>query len=96
MSTLHTIARSPRSSLLSSCQGVLNQGDAILFIEDGVYYCLDNDALAALPRSCRVFALREDIQARGLAARLPAGVERVSTKKFVGLCCDFDKVVNWF
>lgn len=96
MSVLHTIARSPRSALLNSCQPTLAQSDALLLLEDGVYYCLDGQALASLPKGCRVFALREDVRARGLADKLPAAVERVSTKKFVALCCDFDKVVNWF
>ena len=39
MSSLHTINRSPDSNLLESCIKVVSAGDAILFIEDGVYHC---------------------------------------------------------
>lgn len=39
MSSLHTISRSPQHELLEACLKVINPGDEILFIEDGVYYC---------------------------------------------------------
>lgn len=96
MSVLHTIARAPDSGLLDACVPVLNPGDAILFIEDGVYHCLAADWLSGYPKACRVLGLREDIQARGLKERCAEQIEIVGTKKFVQLCCDFDKVVNWF
>jgi len=96
VSTLHTIARAPRSDLLSSCLELCGKKDAILFIEDGVYYCLAAEQLTQLPEACKLFALREDMTARGLQAKSPARVELVSTRTFVELCCQYDKVVNWF
>ena len=42
MSTLHTISKSPKSQLLSECLPLVNKGDGILFIEDGVYYCANS------------------------------------------------------
>lgn len=96
MSTLHTIARSPHSKLLASCLQLLGQKDAILFIEDGVFHCLQADCLASVPETCKLFALREDLAARGLQDKKQGVVESVSTRTFVDLCCRYDKVVNWF
>ena len=96
MSTLHTLSKSPQSGLLASCLSGFSQGDALLFLEDGVFHCLDKDLLASLPKGNRFFALKEDLRARGLENKLPANIDAISTKKFIALCCSFDKVVNWF
>lgn len=96
MSTLHTIARSPQSELLTSCLQLLGKKDAILFIEDGVFHALAPALLAQIPDSVPVFALREDIAARGLQDKKPSQMDSVSTRTFVDLCCRYDKVVNWF
>lgn len=96
MSTLHTIARSPRSDLLSSCLTLLGKKDAILFIEDGVFYALAPDQLAQVPDNIALYILREDIAARGLQVKKPKKLDSVSTRTFVDLCCRYDKVVNWF
>lgn len=96
MTTLHTIARSPQSDLLDSCLQLLDHKDAILFIEDGVFYSLRSDCLAQIPESCKLFALREDLAARGVQDKKQPAVESVSTRTFVDLCCHYDRVVNWF
>lgn len=96
MSTLHTLSRSPNSGLLADCLKTLGKGDSILFIEDGVYHCLQAEYLQPIPERVKLFALREDLQARGLVDRLPDAVDSVNTKRFVSLCCDHDKVMNWF
>lgn len=96
MSSLHTLSRSPASALLRDCLKTLGKGDAILFIEDGVYHCLQPELLQEIPARIKVFALREDLQARGLVDRLPEAIDSISSKRFVALCCDHDKVINWF
>jgi len=96
MSTLHTIAKSPDSRLLDSCQPLLSQGDAVLLLEDGVLYASRSDLLDGLSSKRKVYALREDINARGLQDKLSSQVEVISTRRFVQLCCDHKKVINWF
>jgi len=96
MSILHTISRSPSSSLLESCSSLMQDGDAILFIEDGAYYCNDDAALNKLDTNTRLFTLRDDMVARGLRDRCSAKAEPISIDRFVEICCEYDKVVSWF
>lgn len=45
----------------------------------------------------RVYALREDLQARGIAAeQLPAHIEPIAYKDFVALVCTHARTVSWF
>lgn len=45
----------------------------------------------------RVYALGEDLQARGIAAeQLPAHIESIVYKDFVALVCTFARTVSWF
>ncbi len=45
----------------------------------------------------RVYALGEDLQARGIAAeQLPAHIEPIAYKDFVDLVCTFARTVSWF
>lgn len=94
MSTLHTISKSPQSGILQSCLAVIGAEDAILFIEDGVYHCAS--PLVVENEAPRLYALREDMLARGTLGRLHDGVEPVDSARFVELCCEHDKVVSWF
>lgn len=96
MSCLHTINASPESSLLKSCLNVINAGDAILFIEDGVYYCASPIALEAIDNTVKVYGLREDMLARATLGKTQDSIEAIDTARFVELCCEHDKVVSWF
>ena len=96
MSCLHTISRSPSQGLLQTCASVLQAGDAVLFIEDGVYHCLQYDPWPALHSQVKIFGLSEDIQARGLLSGCSSAIEIVNYDRFVALCCEHNKVVSWF
>lgn len=96
MSCLHTINTSPGSKLLRSCLNVINSDDAILFIEDGVYYCASPVDLQTIDKTVRVYGLREDMLARAILSRTSDTIEAIDTSRFVELCCKFDKVVSWF
>ncbi len=96
MSSLHTINRSPDSNLLESCIKVVSAGDAILFIEDGVYHCILLTNLPTIAETVRVYGLREDMLARATLSKTMDRVEAIDTARFVGLCCEHDKVVSWF
>lgn len=45
----------------------------------------------------RVYALKEDLQARGIAHdSLPASIEPITYAEFVALVCEHQKSVSWF
>ena len=96
MSSLHTINRSPSRGLLDTCASILQQGDAVLFIEDGVYHCLQQDGWPDLPSGVSVYSLKEDMCARGILDRNSTSAESISYDRFVELCCEYDKTVSWF
>lgn len=94
LSTLHTVNKSAfGSEALASCLHVARSGDAILLLEDGVYNAVDVPA----PVGIRIYALQEDLQARGIAAeQLPSHVEPIAYKDFVALVCTHRRTVSWF
>lgn len=99
ISTLHTVNKSAfGSDSLASCLLVARFGDAILLLEDGVYNAVDTSVLVrASSEGIRIYALWEDLQARGIAAeQLSAHVEPIVYKDFVTLVCTHARTVNWF
>lgn len=96
MNILHTVSQSPKSRLLESCLNIVSDGDAILFIEDGVYYCKREDLLEQITNTVKCFGLKEDLIARGLQIKGESTVENASYRKFVELCVNYDKVISWF
>lgn len=95
MSTLFTISKAPSSGLLENCLSVTRPGDAILFIEDGVYYCQTAMQLS-VSSDVKMYCLKEDITARGLGDRKTESVETASIDDFVTLSVHHDKTVSWF
>jgi sulfur relay protein TusB/DsrH len=65
--------------------------DQILFIEDGVYALLGDEALNS--RS-EVYALEIDVESRGLSKKIRCKV--ISYEDFVTLCVETDQIKNWF
>jgi tRNA 2-thiouridine synthesizing protein B len=81
---------------LESCLASAKEDDALLFLEDGVYYSSHNSIDVKTPQNMSVFALREDISARGLDQLVLSKIEIVNYRAFVNLCVRYDKVINWF
>lgn len=102
MSTLHTVNKSPFDQrTLHACIDVCQPGDAILLIEDGVYGALhaspEADALQRLMGSgVEVFALKHDLQARGLLERTADTIQVVGYTEFVTLCVTHKTVQSWY
>lgn len=97
---LHTVNKSPSErNALDSCLRHARAGDAILLIEDGVYAAL-RDSLCT-PRmqealqSLRVYALRPDVEARGIEAKLLERIELVDYGGFVDLTVEYSPVMAW-
>ena len=92
MTLLHTL-NSP--ALLETCLRAARAGDRLLLHEDGVYCAIDPDLMSRISE-LSVFALDDVLLARGLGTSLDSAVKPVSLAGFVGLCCEADKVINWF
>jgi len=101
MSTLHTINKSPfdRNSF-ASCMRVISDGDAILFIEDGIYAATAgtsfSDAVKAATNSHTVYVLGPDLSARGMSNDgVVEGINVVDYEGFVDLVVEHDKTNSW-
>lgn len=98
MATLHILSHSPfTDSRLGSCLRILGSKDALLLCGDAVYALQDGSAqrqaLELMPDSIALYALDEDVQARGLVQ--PARLTLVDYPAFVALSCQYDKVNTW-
>jgi len=89
--TLHILNRGPnQSELLQHCLDALSTGDALLLIEDGVYWSCSHfsQRLAGID----LYVLQPDLQARGLS--LQTG-ESVDDEGFVDLTAAHSRSVSW-
>lgn len=96
MTTLHVLSHSPFSDTrLSSCLRLLGREDGLLLSGDAVYALKPGSAphAALEQRRPRLYALLEDLQARGLAAG--PGVVTLDYPGFVQVAIDYDKVNTW-
>lgn len=96
MATLHLVNHSASSSkALASCLAFARDGDVVLLTEDGVYSALPAVFSALDVRNVTVYALSEDVLARGLVDRLADQVETVSYETFVALTEAHNPIVPW-
>lgn len=98
MATLHMLSHSPfADSRLASCLRLLGAADAILLSGDAVYALQPGtanlQALQLMPASVALYALDEDLTARGLQA--PERAQVVDYPEFVELCTRYAKVNSW-
>lgn len=98
MATLHVLSHSPfADNRLTSCLKLLGADDGLLLTGDAVYALAPGTALqlqvAERVPAGRLFALTEDLNARGFPA--PNGVEAVDYPGFVELTIRFDRVNTW-
>ena len=90
---LHTINKT--GAAVTRCLEVLSNNDAILLLEDGVYLAQDNAVLQNMPETIKIFALSDDLSARGIANNVHENVSKVDWPGFVTLTTEYDKVVSW-
>ena len=101
MSVLHIVNKSPydRNSL-DTCLRLAKADSAILLIEDGIYAVQNNAAAAEQVRAAmkqhRVYALRPDLQARGISEdSMIDGITLIDYDGFVELTTEYDKLQSW-
>ena len=98
---LHTVNKSPFDhNTFETCLKFARQGSAVLLIEDGVYAAARDTAVSkqvqeAL-KSVSIYALKPDVEARGMQNRVMDGVRLVDYGGFVDLVAEHNAVQSWF
>jgi len=97
---LHTVNKSPfEHKTLQACLKFARQGSAVLLIEDGVYAAAKDttvskqvqEALKSVP----IYALKADVEARGMQTRVMDGIRLVDYEGFVDLVVQHNAVQSW-
>ena len=96
---LHIINKSPlANNALDSCLRVAQSGE-ILLIEDAVYAATSGNAFEARLREAmgrfKIYVLRPDLEARGVADRIIEGVSPVDYGGFVELTTTNKNCQSW-
>ena len=97
---LHTVNKSPfEHRALATCLKFARQGSAVLLIEDGVYAAAGNTAVSSQMqealKSVPIYALKPDVEARGLQTRVMDGIRLVDYEGFVDLVAEHSAVQSW-
>lgn len=96
---LHIVNKSPLDrNTLQSCLDAASEG-SLLLIEDGVYAATKGNAYAsklieAMSR-LKIYALKADLEARGMADRVLDGVTMVGYDGFVDLVAEYRTCQSW-
>lgn len=94
---LHTLRYSPWQCDIAELLRMLQPGDDLLLIQDGVIAALEGgrylESLLAAPIT--VYVLEEDIHARGLSAQISGSVVRVGYTDFVRLTVKHSAQMAW-
>jgi tRNA 2-thiouridine synthesizing protein B len=102
MSTLHTVNKSPyTNNTLSSCLRACAEGDGILLLEDGVFGATSsastaNELQSLIKNGVKVYALINDIKARGLEDKLSSHIKPIDYDTFVQLTIEHRRVQSWY
>jgi tRNA 2-thiouridine synthesizing protein B len=97
---LHTVNKSPfEHRSLETCLKFARPGSAVLLIEDGVYAAARDTAVSIqmqeAAKSVSIYALKPDVEARGLQNRVMDGVRLVDYGGFVDLVVEHNAVQSW-
>jgi tRNA 2-thiouridine synthesizing protein B len=94
---LHTLSRSPWQCDIESLLSMVREGDALLLIQDGVLAAVEDSRFVDILSNAliSVSALKDDIDARGLAGQISAKINVVSYTDFVNLAVQHTGHMNW-
>ena len=97
---LHIVNKShDQSRCLHSCLRFAVPGQALLLAEDAVYAATEARAgtsgIAEAALRLKIFVLRPDLEARGMAAKLAEGVTAVDYAGFVDLVAEYPTSQTW-
>jgi len=97
---LHIVNKSPfERNALDSCLRFGRDGSAVLLIEDGVYAVtrgnIAEPKIKAALGQMKIYALRPDLEARGMQDAVMEGVQLVDYGGFVDLVTGHTTVQSW-
>ncbi|OON39289.1 sulfurtransferase TusB [Izhakiella australiensis] len=94
---LHTLRHSPFQCDFSALLRMLKPGDDLLMLQDGVIAALPaTTAFQALQsRGVALFALRDDLEARGFIAQISTEISVVDYNDFVALAVKNPQQMTW-
>ena len=94
---LHTLHRSAWLTDFSSLLRLIDKDDELLLLQDGVTAGVEGSRfLESLQNTpITVYALKEDIEARGLGGQISDSVVRVSYSDFVRLTVKHPSQMSW-
>ncbi len=100
MSTLHTLSINPSSlHSIQSFIDIMGETDELLLLANGVYGALVdakiNIPLEQLRDSGKLYALKDDLLARGIPASAPKRATLISYEGFVDLVVKHQNTYNW-
>ncbi|WP_299311096.1 sulfurtransferase complex subunit TusB [uncultured Halomonas sp.] len=94
---LHILNRSPATSqVYRQALGAMGPEDRLLLIEDGVQGAMVGLVGHFSEVKGRLYALRDDLEARGLIAHCDTTVEVTDMAGFVTLTEEADRTLSWF
>ncbi|MCL7939144.1 sulfurtransferase complex subunit TusB [Halomonas sp. ATCH28] len=94
---LHVVNRSPATSrVYQQALAGMSPEDRLLLIEDGVQGALPQLVRYYAGLEGRLFALKEDLESRGLLGRCAASVQVVDVDGFVDLTEEAERTVSWY
>ena len=95
MAILHTVNKTGQPFTL--CLRTVNEGDTILFFEEGVYVLFEeSNILIELIKNIAIFVLEADIRARAINMNDHQNISVIDYPGFVSLTESHDKVLSWF
>jgi tRNA 2-thiouridine synthesizing protein B len=97
---LHIVNKShAQTSSLQSCLRLAQDGSALLLTEDAVYAATlagaTGSGIAQALSRLKVYALRPDVEARGVAGKLVDGVTAIGYDGFVDLVAEHANNQSW-
>ncbi|MCC8374647.1 MULTISPECIES: sulfurtransferase complex subunit TusB [Photorhabdus] len=94
---LYTVGRSPYQCDFNVISKLLASGDDILFIQDGVLAGIEGNCYlpALISRGATLYALKEDIEARGLGDQVSDKVQVIDYTDFVNLTVKHHQQFAW-
>lgn len=94
---LHTLRHSPWQYDIEGLLRMLGEGDDVLLIQDGVLAAIEGSRFVEILNNApiTVFALKDDIDARGLTGQISAKIDAVSYTDFVNLTVKHTTQMSW-
>jgi tRNA 2-thiouridine synthesizing protein B len=97
---LHIVNKShAQTSSLQTCLRMAKPGAALLLIEDAIYAATNSgvaaSGIAGAIGQLKVYALQPDVDARGMAGKLAAGVTAIDYAGFVDLVAEHPNNQSW-